>query len=200
MGDTPVLPHFIDPGRQRLIIAGQKESCVSHSLLRIAALLAVGMLPSLVGCSSTQRPDASAVRQSIPQPILSTLPTEVRLHPFTGTRSFDNDGQITGAEVYLVAINQLGDPTNAFGDFRFELYSFRQQSPDPKKQLLDTWSLPLSDIQANVVHWDHIKRMYVFRLQWTKPLPVGQRFVLVTTFESPYTPRLTDEHVFVAGQ
>ena len=47
--------------------------------------------------------------------------------------------------------------------------------------------------------WD-VSLAYKFRLRWDQGIPVGRRFVLVTTFTSPYTERLFAERLFVAGE
>lgn len=138
--------------------------------------------------------------QQVPKPIDMLLPVEVRIHPFTGTRTFDEAGGVKGIEVRVEAVNGFGDSTAAFGEFAFELYAFKSGDPDPKGDLIYNWQQSLLDAKQNRVHWDPITRTYVFRLQWHKAIPVGQRFVLTASFSSPFTERLYAEHVFVSGQ
>jgi hypothetical protein len=152
------------------------------------------MLLLAAGC------DGRPATTGVPAPVNLLLPHQIRLHPFTGTRTFDQAGGVKGVEVRVEATNAFGDSTLAFGDFRFELYQFRATSPDPKGALLHHWELSLQDVDANMLHWDRITRSYVFKLQWTKPIPVGQRFVMAVSFASPHTERLYAEHVFISGQ
>jgi len=140
-------------------------------------------------------------RQSVPEPLHLLLPHEVRIHPFTGTRTFDEAGGVRGLDVRVEAKDAYGDMTKAFGDFRFELYAFRANSPDPKGRRLMVWRESLLDPKDNLMHWGGmVARRYQFRLQWDQPIPVGRKLVLTVTFTSPFTERLTDEHVFVSGQ
>jgi hypothetical protein len=115
-------------------------------------------------------------------------------------RTFDDAGGIKGIDVRIETKDSYGDTTRAFGDFRFELYSFRPNSLDPKDAKLATWDVPLTDPNTNLLHWDSITRTYQFRLEWSRPIPVGQRFVLVAVFSSPYTQRTFAERVFTSGQ
>jgi len=136
----------------------------------------------------------------VPEPIRLLLPEAVRIHPFTGTRIFDEKGGIRGIDVRIEASDYYGDSTKAFGDFRFELYTHRENSADPKGQRLAVWEESLITPEKNLLHWDKITHTYQFKLQWDRPVAVGKKFVLAATFSSPYTPRLFDERVFVSGQ
>ena len=135
----------------------------------------------------------------IPAPIALLLPHQVRIHPFTGTRTFHEKG-IKGVDVRIEVLDAYGDSTKAFGDFRFEVYAYQQRHVSRKGQQVGAWQESLLDPQRNLVHWDRITRAYEFKLQWDHPIAVGDRFVLVVVFSSPYSQRLFDERVFVAGQ
>jgi hypothetical protein len=148
-----------------------------------------------VGCNGGPAPATE-----IPEPISLSLPRAVSIHPFTGLRRFDEAGGIRGIDVQIEMSDSFGDSTRGFGDFRFELYTYQPGTPDPKGQRVATWNESLMEAEKNALHWDRIKRLYEFRLQWDRPIPVGREFVLVAVFDSPYTPRLFDERVFVAGQ
>jgi hypothetical protein len=137
--------------------------------------------------------------QPVPEPVNLLLPTSIRIHPFTG-RTFAEAGGISGIDVRIEALDYFGDPTKAFGDFRFELYDFIANRLDPKGNRVGVWDVPLLEPSANMLHWDKITRLYVFKLQWPEPIPVGKRVVLVATFDSPFTTRLSDESQFVSGQ
>ena len=140
------------------------------------------------------------VDQPVPAPIDLLLPKEISIHPFTGMRAFDDAGGVKGIDVRIEAKDSYGDTTRAYGDYRFELYTFRPNSTDPKDARIAAWDVALADPLANRIHWDHITRTYKFRLQWDQPIPVGQRFVLSVIFSSPFTQRLFAERVFISGQ
>lgn len=134
----------------------------------------------------------------VPYPVSLMLPKEVRIHSFTNTKVFDN-GQ-KGIEVHIEARDAYGDPTKAFGDFRFELYAFKAQSPDPKGTLINSWTESLSDPKANALHWWNVSRTYVFKLGVDQGIRPGHQYVLVATYSSPYSDRLFAQRVFTAGQ
>jgi hypothetical protein len=166
----------------------------------VAVLAAVG-----AGCGdagwelktkAATRPDVKAT----PEPINLLLPKAIRIHPFTGTRTFDETGGIKGIDVRIEAVDAFGDSTKAFGDFRFEVYRFVPNSLNAKGQQVATWEESVLEPGKNLVHWDKITRAYEFKLQWDSPIPVGDRFVLVAVFASPLTQRLFAERVFVSGQ
>jgi hypothetical protein len=167
-----------------------------------ALAAALAGLALAAGCNGP--PSASGVQPAgarpVPYPVSLLLPKDVRIHPFTGTRTFDEAGGVKGVEVRIEAIDHYGDSTKAFGDFRFELYTYRSNNPDPKDQRIAVWEVPLGDAEQNLIHWDNITRTYKFKLQWDQSIPVGQRFVLATVFSSPFTERLFAERVFVSGQ
>lgn len=186
------------------------RTLVNSAARKIAVLAAVMML---AGCQRIQEefegikdltvePKGSPDLQTliIPEPINLLLPRTIRIHPFTGTRSFDPAGGIKGIDVRIEAKDGFGDPTKAFGDFRFELYTYIPYSPEPKGKRLAVWHESVIKPKKNLVHWDNIARRYQFKLQWDQGIPVGDRFVLAVTFTSPFTERLYDQRVFVAGQ
>ena len=143
---------------------------------------------------------SSSSGQQVPYPVSLMLPKSIHIHPFTGMRTFDEVGGVRGIDARIEARDAYGDTTRAFGDFRFELYSFRPNSLDPKNKKIASWDVSLLDSKDNNLHWDGITRTYKFKLQWDQPIPVGQQFVLVTVFSSPFTERLFSERVFVSGQ
>lgn len=162
----------------------------------LAGTLLLGGCDNGTGLRATSQP---AVRKVEP-PLSLLLPREIRIHPFTGTRTFDEAGGIRGVDVRIEAVDAYGDTTKAFGNFRFELFTYRPTSENNRGQLLATWDVSLMDAQANLLHWDKITRTYKFKLQWDQPIPVGQRFVLVAVLASPYTERLFAQRTFISGQ
>ncbi len=157
--------------------------------------------PEWLGKARVESEGAAAdKKQEIPAPINLLLPRKIRIHPFTGTRTFDEAGGIKGVDVRIEARDAYGDPIKAFGDFRFELHSYRPHSPDPKGSQIASWKIPLIQPKKNLLHWDGIAKRYQFKLQWHQPIPVGYRFVLVATFSSPFTERMSDQYIFISGQ
>lgn len=175
---------------------------------RFAIIVSALLIPALLGCDSGgkgnwsfgSKAPPSDRPQSIPEPIHLLLPASIRLHPFTGTRTFDESSGIRGVDVRIEAMDRLGDATKAFGEFRFEMYQFVPNSQNPKGDLIATWVEDVFPPRKNLLHWDKITRTYEFKLQWDKPIPVGKRFVLLATFNSPFTERMYAERVFVSGQ
>jgi len=144
--------------------------------------------------------DANSPSMQVPEPIHLLLPQAIRIHPFTGTRIFDEAGGIRGIDVRIEAIDAYGDSTKAFGRFHFALHEYRPGKPDPKGRRIATWEEDLLEPKKNLIHWDNITRAYKFKLQWYRPIPVGSRFILVASFSSPFTERKFAERAFVSGQ
>ncbi len=152
------------------------------------------------GCSGRpQVPSGSSDRVPVPAPVNLLLPQSVHIHPFTRTRTFDAQGGIRGIEVLVAPQDAFGDPTKAFGDFRIELYEYTPQGPRNRGPLRARWEVSVLDPEANRVHWDS-SLAYKFRLRWNQPLPVGKRYILAVTFDSPFTDRLFTEREFLAGE
>lgn len=148
----------------------------------------------------TTAPRAEAGSVRVPAPVDLLLPKAVRIHPFTGTRTFDQAGGVKGIDVRVEALDAYNDPTKAFGQFSFALHQFVPGNADPKGKRIATWEEDLLEPKKNFTHWDSITRTYEFKLQWYRPIPVGNQFVLVVTFSSPFSERKFAERVFVSGQ
>lgn len=144
------------------------------------------------------RPEPADVK--VPSPLHLMLPKAIRIHPFTGTRTFDEAGGVKGIDVRVEALDAYGDATKAFGKFHFALYQHQSNSPSPRGPQVATWEEDLLSPEKNLVHWDSITRAYAFKLQWYKAIPVGQKFILAVDFSSPFTPRRFFERVFISGQ
>jgi hypothetical protein len=163
---------------------------------RSAVILLCLSLTATAGCQS--RP------QNGPLVAAPLLPREIRLHPFTGTRTFDPSGGLRGVEARVEVINYLGEPTNAFGCFLFMLYTWRPHEADPRGPRLDCWQIELNDTKKNLQYWDSLSRTYKFPLVLHESLPVGKQAVLEVYFQDPAqpeaAPRLFDRRVFVSGE
>ncbi len=183
------------------IVGGRAGGC-SWLLAMLVGLSAAGctdkdgqlIMPSWL------KPSLPPAQTAVPQPIDLLLPRTIRIHPFTGTRTFDEAGGVKGIDVRIEALDAYQDSVKAFGDFRFELYTYRPGIPDAKGTQINTWEASLIDPRTNGIHWDKVHRNYQFRLKWDKPIPVGQRFVLAAVFSSPFTQRLFDQRVFTSGE
>ena len=167
---------------------------------RTQSVVLTVLVLALAGCNTQSVNSPSATTADVTEPLNLLLPSEIQIHPFTGTRSFDRAGGVNGIDVRTKLIDGFGDTTKGFGDFRFEMYQFRPNSPDPRGPRISTWQISLMSAKDNLGHWDNITRTYEFKLQWDKPIPVGQRFVLVAVFDSPYTERLFAQRVFISGE
>ena len=166
-------------------------------MVRIMGVLTCCAILAAAGCGG----NTTANSGEVPAPVNLLLPEEIKIHNFTGTRTFDPRGGLKGIEARIEARDHFGDPNREFGQFRFELYDHRPQASDPKGQLLVIWDEDLTDPKKNQDHWDAtMGNTYEFRLLWEDPIPVGQKFVLRVVFTSPFTPRLFDERTFVSGQ
>lgn len=164
----------------------------------VTAVIAILAAMAPMGCESFgKHPAAPAV--AVPAPYDSLLPVQMRFHSFTRAGVIQPSTGDKGIVVHLEMLDSFNDTTKAFGDFRFELYAFQPQSPDPRGRLLSTWTESLVSRKDNLLHWDSITRTYVFNLKYDAGLP-GQ-YVLVGIFSSPQTPRLfTSPRVFGGGQ
>jgi hypothetical protein len=152
---------------------------------------------------ATTQPAPRAYAQiDVPQPVNLLLPKSINIHPFTVTRKFDQGGGIRGVDVRIEAFNSFLEATKAFGSFRFEVYAYQQNSQEPKGALRGVWEIEpsLLDPRENLRYWNRSQQMYEFKLQWDKPIPVGQKFVLVSVFTSPFTKRLRAERIFTSGE
>ncbi len=174
--------------------------------LRRAAPGLVVLAIALAGCNGDApgplgpRPP-QATSQPVPAPVSLLLPRSIRFQGFTGgPRALDASGGANGIEVHIAAKDSFGHAVKAFGDFRFEVYSFKPNSTDPRGERLAVWEVSASDPRVNREHWNEVHRAYEFRLGWEQPVPVGTRLVLSAVFSSPFTERLFAQHVFVAGE
>lgn len=151
-----------------------------------------------LGCDS--RP---AFHSDVPRPLHLLLPREMKFHFFTKTnRTFDEQtGGVRGMEVYLQMLDAYDDANKAFGTFRIEMYSHDAHAEDPRGKQVAIWTIDLADAEKNLKHWDGNARAYRFKLEWARGVPVGQKFVLVAVYSSPFRKdRLTAQQVFISGE
>ncbi len=175
--------------------------------LQLVAPVAMALLLAPVcGCNwdaSTNKWSWGAgtgAKTPVPDPINLTLPKTISFHPFTGSRVFGESGGVQGIDARLEAKDAFGDSTKAFGEFRFELYRYKPNSPDPRGQQLATWEENLTDPKKNLTHWDGFTRSYEFKLRWEQPIAIGDKFIMVAVFSSPFTERKFTQREFISGQ
>ena len=166
----------------------------------LAAACAGGCDGGMTSGWPSSAPTAAKGKVSVPEPINLLLPTAIRIHPLTGTRVFSEQGGIQGIDVRIEALDAYEEKTKAFGAFRFELYQYKPNSADPRGSRIAAWVQDISKPEDNALLWEKYHRMYLFKLGWLEPIPIGERFVIETIFQSPFTPRLFDRHVFISGE
>lgn len=133
-------------------------------------------------------------RQAVPYPINLQLPKEIKIHPAIKYKIIDQAKGTKIIEVFVEAVDSDGDPTKAYGKFAFQLCL-----PGSNQGAIATWDsgMDLTSQDKNRQHWDKIKQKYAFRLNIDQQLPAGRQLVLVATYTSDFTPRLTSEANFV---
>jgi hypothetical protein len=139
----------------------------------LAALMtALSLLPGCEGDSPGPAPVANMF-----------APTGMRIHPIFTQIQVDKDGKPTGIEAQLEFQDQFGDPTKASGRVLFELYLYRQTSPDPRgKRVGGPWVGSLATLAEQHERWNTTLRTYRFEL--TDPnIHTDQPYVLGAIFE-----------------
>ncbi len=170
----------------------RKFFCISYLALS-------GVMILSTGCEKREgwgRPESPCTPEEQFQLL---LPAKIDVLPFTKPRSWDDDQIPDGIEVVLRPLDSFGDQTKAIGCFRFELYTFRKASNDPKGKRVGFWEENLGTRESQYLHWDKITRTYRFRLAWNsgqKPRP--GKYVLEVTYLSPSGLRLTDTYIMEA--
>jgi hypothetical protein len=151
-----------------------------HDRLAAAAriMIETGLLAAaLIGC---QQPDLTL--RDAPEATLFA-PDAMRIHPiFTQYKDFNADGQSDGLEALLEFTDRFGDPTKSAGGVIFELFEFRQASPDPRGDRLAEWRAPLLTVAEQRRHWDRTSRAYSFPLSFPQLQP-GRTYVLSAMFQ-----------------
>lgn len=166
----------------------------------VAATVAILACAALLTAGCDHGP---VIHDDVPRPLHLLLPREMKFHFFTKTnRTFDEQaGGVRGMEVYLQMLDAYDDANKAFGTFRIEMYRHQPHAEDPRGEQVAIWTIDLTQAETNLRHWDGNARAYRFRLEWARGVPVGQRFVLVAVYSSPFREdRLTAQQVFISGE
>lgn len=156
-------------------------------------LLAFLLASCVVSCSSGDRPPRVA-------PIKPSMfaPAAMRLHPtFTQVLDTNNDGIADSIEAEVEFTDKFGDPTKAEGQFMFELFSFRQDNPDPRgTRLVNPFVASIVTPTEQESRWNRTTRTYSFRLA-TAAVAQRANYVLSVSFVSSNGKRFTDRTVLV---
>ncbi|HWB52666.1 MAG TPA: hypothetical protein VG722_00670 [Tepidisphaeraceae bacterium] len=161
--------------------------------MRIFSVGIVASVLLLAGCQSDLPPTAA---QSTPAVSNEFGPRSMEIHPvFTQIKDWTGDGKPDGIEVSLEFDDQFHDPTKAAGRVVFELYSFRQTSPDPRgNRLANPWIGSLMTIADQEAHWSRTSRTYTFELAYPK-ISIDRTYVLTATFDQEGGGRFFDRIV-----
>lgn len=165
---------------------------VSRQARRLAAL-ATAM--ALAGCGRGQVARIESLSDAQILDLYS--PKRIEILPFTKVKSFNDDLIPDGIEVALRPIDTLGDPIKAYGEFRFELYTYRPASGERAGEQLETWVQPIVSEKDQAKFWDRATSTYTFQLTWEGgEFPaVDRKYILLATFQGSGEKRLTAEYV-----
>jgi hypothetical protein len=128
------------------------------------------------------------------------LPVKVEIvAPFTRVKSFDDDSTPDGIELWLQAVNSLGNTgLNIVGSVRAELYEYVPATAEHKGRRLEQWKIELATPADQRAHWSDLTRMYQFRLTLdTTTVPIAKQYVLAVTYTTPLGEHLTSECVLI---
>jgi len=156
-------------------------------------LLMIALLTA--GCLPTKK--VATGKQDVLPPLDEYLPVTLKVHSFT--RIGDFEGEDFGIEAYIQAIDSWGEPTKAFGNFRFELYEFQSFETEKKGNMLDKWEVYISQAEDNRSFWHHHTRSYHFMLRTGQRIPIGTKVILRMIFDSPFSDRIITEKTFHSG-
>lgn len=158
-----------------------------------AGLVAFLLAGSVISCSSGDRPPRVA-----PAKPSMFAPAAMRLHPtFTQVLDTNSDGIADSIEAEVEFTDKFGDPTKAEGQFMFELFSFRQDNPDPRgSRLVNPFVASIVTPAEQESRWNRTTRTYSFRLA-TAAVAQRANYVLTVSFVSSSGKRFTDRTVLV---
>jgi hypothetical protein len=159
--------------------------------MRLCLAILVGAL-FLTGCQT----DLPPADEPTAAPVEAFGPVSMRIHPvFTQIKSWSGGQKPDGIEVLLEFEDRFHDPTKAVGRVVFELYGFRQTSPDPRgNRLSNPWIGSLTSIPDQEAHWNRTSRTYTFQLADSK-ISLSMNYVLTATFEQQGGGRFFDQIV-----
>ncbi len=167
---------------------------LSHYFSRcknVALLLLLGF----ASCTTTEKVvDEQAQRQML----ALLMPGHIEIiEPFTKVKSFDDGLTPDGIELFLKAVNPLGNPGLMIaGSVRVELFEFVKASADHTGQRLEHWNIELTNNKQQKTHWNQLTQMYEFRLGIDpEKIPQSDEYVILVTYVTPLGEYLTDHYV-----
>ncbi len=126
--------------------------------------------------------------------------TAMRVHPiFTQVANWSNSGKPDGIEAQLEFTDQFGDRTKASGKVLFELFGYRNDSPDPRGPRVNRWPGSLVTLDEQRDRWNKVLWTYRFQLEDPQVQPT-QSYVLSATFEPVTGGRFFDQIVIQGHQ
>jgi len=157
--------------------------------------LPFAVVPFTIGCAATKTVSDPAARDRM---LALLLPMKIEIvAPFTRVKSFDDDSTPDGIELWLQAVNSLGNTgLNIVGSLRAELYEYVPASAEHKGRRLEQWKIELATPADQRAYWSDLTRMYEFRLMIDPvTVPKARQYVLAVTYTTPLGEHLTDECV-----
>lgn len=146
--------------------------------MRIAGCIVAGFL-FVAGCNTpAPHGDSSASTEAAMFGIES-----IRIHPvFSHITDWTDDGQIDGVEALVEFSDRFSDPTKGAGTILFELFEYREGSPDPRgRRVVNPWLASIQTVEQQRAHWNNTTQTYEFKLAWPQ-IHQGQLYVLTATF------------------
>jgi hypothetical protein len=125
------------------------------------------------------------------------LPKEIKFQPFTKIKSFNENERPDGILAVIRPLDPFGDPVKAAGRFYFELWTYREASPERKGERLAFWERQIASKEEVRLYWTRAQ-MYEFQLAWVagvEKLRPGQKYILTATYRAPWDETLRDERV-----
>jgi hypothetical protein len=112
-------------------------------------------------------------------------PTSIQISFFTQSRDFDDNKGDDGLEICAQPFDKFGDPTKAVGNWRFEVFEYKERSLNRRGRRLCHWFVPVLTPEDNARYYDSIDRSYRFPLLWDVAIPAGSRVIVQATFYPP---------------
>lgn len=129
-------------------------------------------------------------------------PAEIHISFFTQSRDFDDKKGDDGIEIRVQPLDQFGDPTKAVGNWRFEVFKYRERSLERRSERLCHWYVQMTTPEQSQRYYDSIDRSYRFPLLWDTPIAPKTRVLIQATFYPPggHEKKLIAEYVIRIGR
>ncbi len=155
----------------------------------ISSVILCAAIGSGAGCEPDRTPASSNPDADL------FVATGMRVHPiFTQIADWTNSGKPDGIEAQLEFTDQFGDPTKASGRVLFELFTYVNDSPDPRGKRLGLWPASLATLSEQRAQWNTTLRTYRFQLNYPEVSPTSS-YVLTAMFDRSTGGRFFDRIV-----